>query len=68
VKSCTHTNFVFEEVKLTEEKKLIYRCHFDSLRQSMERHDNLVIMGQDVAEYGGAFKITDGLSRNLKRT
>ena len=31
-----------------------------SLRQSMERHDNLVIMGQDVAEYGGAFKITDG--------
>jgi pyruvate/2-oxoglutarate/acetoin dehydrogenase E1 component len=22
--------------------------------------DNLVIMGQDVAEYGGAFKITDG--------
>lgn len=30
------------------------------LKQSMERHDNLVIMGQDVAEYGGAFKITDG--------
>src|SRR5690606_17227947 len=30
------------------------------LYQSMERHDNLVIMGQDIAEYGGAFKITDG--------
>jgi 2-oxoisovalerate dehydrogenase E1 component len=30
-----------------------------SLSQSMERHPNLVIMGQDVAEYGGAFKITD---------
>lgn len=30
------------------------------LRQSMERHENLVIMGQDIAEYGGAFKITDG--------
>jgi 2-oxoisovalerate dehydrogenase E1 component len=26
----------------------------------MERHDNLIIMGQDIAEYGGAFKITDG--------
>ena len=26
----------------------------------MERHPNLVIMGQDIAEYGGAFKITDG--------
>jgi 2-oxoisovalerate dehydrogenase E1 component len=30
------------------------------LKQSMERHSNLVIMGQDIAEYGGAFKITDG--------
>ena len=26
----------------------------------MERHSNLVIMGQDIAEYGGAFKITEG--------
>ena len=30
------------------------------LEQSMEKHHNLVIMGQDVAEYGGVFKITDG--------
>lgn len=30
------------------------------LKQSMQRHENLVIMGQDIAEYGGAFKITDG--------
>lgn len=30
------------------------------LRQSMQRHENLVIMGQDIAEYGGAFKITEG--------
>ena len=26
----------------------------------MERHDNLIIMGQDIAAYGGVFKITDG--------
>ncbi|HCR53752.1 MAG TPA: dehydrogenase [Cytophagales bacterium] len=32
----------------------------DGLRQSMERHPNLVLMGQDIAEYGGVFKITDG--------
>ena len=32
----------------------------DGLRQSMERHGNLVILGQDIAEYGGVFKITDG--------
>src|SRR5699024_6245896 len=30
------------------------------LEQSMERHDNLVIMGQDIAEYGGVFKVTEG--------
>jgi 2-oxoisovalerate dehydrogenase E1 component len=32
----------------------------DGLREGMQRYDNLVIMGQDIAEYGGAFKITDG--------
>jgi 2-oxoisovalerate dehydrogenase E1 component len=32
----------------------------DALRQSMEKFPNLVIMGQDVAEYGGVFKITEG--------
>jgi 2-oxoisovalerate dehydrogenase E1 component len=32
----------------------------EGLEQSMERHSNLVIMGQDVAEYGGVFKITEG--------
>ncbi len=31
-----------------------------SLNLSMQLHPNLVIMGQDIAEYGGAFKITDG--------
>lgn len=31
-----------------------------ALNQSMERHEKLVIMGQDIAEYGGAFKITEG--------
>jgi len=30
------------------------------LKQSMQRHENLVIMGQDIAEYGGVFKITEG--------
>lgn len=30
------------------------------LRQSMQRHKDLVIMGQDIAEYGGVFKITEG--------
>jgi 2-oxoisovalerate dehydrogenase E1 component len=41
------------------EKKFIQALS-DGLRQSMERHPNLVLMGQDIAEYGGAFKVTDG--------
>ena len=32
----------------------------DGLRQSMQKFPELVIMGQDIAEYGGAFKITKG--------
>ena len=54
--------YVFEEVKPTNEKEKIrfIDAISSSLKQSMERHDNLVIMGQDIAEYGGAFKITDG--------
>jgi 2-oxoisovalerate dehydrogenase E1 component len=31
-----------------------------ALHQSMVKHPNLIIMGQDIAEYGGAFKITEG--------
>ena len=32
----------------------------DGLRAGMQKFPNLVIMGQDIAEYGGAFKITQG--------
>jgi 2-oxoisovalerate dehydrogenase E1 component len=32
----------------------------DGLRQSMEKYPNLVLMGQDIADYGGVFKITEG--------
>lgn len=32
----------------------------EGLRLSMQEHPNLVLMGQDIAEYGGAFKITEG--------
>lgn len=32
----------------------------EGLSQSLDKHKNLVIMGQDIAEYGGAFKVTEG--------
>lgn len=41
------------------EKKFINAIS-DALRESMERYPNLVLMGQDIAEYGGAFKVTEG--------
>ncbi|MCB0593255.1 MAG: dehydrogenase [Lewinellaceae bacterium] len=37
----------------------------DGLRQAMEKHPNLVLMGQDIADYGGVFKITDGFTRQF---
>lgn len=54
--------FKYQEVKENSEKENIRLIDAISqgLKQSMERHENLIIMGQDVAEYGGVFKITDG--------
>jgi 2-oxoisovalerate dehydrogenase E1 component len=39
----------------------------DALRQGMRKYDKLVIMGQDIAEYGGAFKITQGFVEEFGR-
>ena len=57
-----YKTYVFEDYKPSGKTENIRYIDAISqgLRQSMERHDNLVIMGQDIAEYGGAFKITDG--------
>lgn len=37
----------------------------DGLRQSMEVYPELVLMGQDIAEYGGVFKITEGFTEKF---
>ncbi|WP_293872402.1 dehydrogenase E1 component subunit alpha/beta [Flavobacterium sp.] len=57
-----YKTFDFKEVNHSNkvEKIRVVDAISNALRQSMERHDNLVIMGQDIAEYGGAFKITEG--------
>ena len=39
----------------------------DGLKQSMQKHDNLILMGQDIADYGGVFKITDGFMNKFGR-
>ncbi|HTN47464.1 MAG TPA: dehydrogenase E1 component subunit alpha/beta [Flavipsychrobacter sp.] len=44
----------------TKSEKKFIQAISDGLRQSMEKHENLILMGQDIAEYGGAFKLTEG--------
>jgi 2-oxoisovalerate dehydrogenase E1 component len=62
-----YKSFQFQEVTHSEEVENIrfIDAISSSLRQSMERYENLVIMGQDIAEYGGAFKITDGFVKQF---
>jgi 2-oxoisovalerate dehydrogenase E1 component len=55
-----YTTKKFEVLSKTKTEKRFIDAISDGLRQSMIKHQNLVLMGQDIAEYGGVFKITDG--------
>lgn len=55
-----YTQTVVDPEKNKKTERRFIDAISDGLRQSMERHDNLVLMGQDIAEYGGVFKITEG--------
>jgi 2-oxoisovalerate dehydrogenase E1 component len=43
----------------TKEMRLVDAIS-DGLNEAMQKHPKLILMGQDIAEYGGVFKITDG--------
>ncbi|MFT6748342.1 MAG: 2-oxoisovalerate dehydrogenase E1 component [Flavobacterium sp.] len=57
-----YKNYGHQEIEASKSTKKIRFVDAVSqgLFQAMEQHPNLVIMGQDIAEYGGVFKITDG--------
>jgi len=57
-----YKEFNYKEIKSNNKIKNIrfVDAISEGLKQSMEEHDDLVIMGQDIAEYGGVFKITEG--------
>jgi len=57
-----YKDFEYQEVNTNSEHKNIrfVDAISEGLKQSMEKHDDLIIMGQDIAEYGGVFKITEG--------
>jgi 2-oxoisovalerate dehydrogenase E1 component len=57
-----YANFEYAEVKpqgTSREMRMIDAIS-DGLNEAMMQHSNLILMGQDIAEYGGVFKITEG--------
>lgn len=62
-----YQKFDYKEVECSINKKNIrfVDAVSEGLKSAMEKYDNLVITGQDVAEYGGVFKITDGFVDNF---
>ncbi len=51
--------------KITKAKGKVRKMRFvdaisDGLDEAMKKHSKLILMGQDIAEYGGVFKVTDG--------
>jgi 2-oxoisovalerate dehydrogenase E1 component len=48
-------------VRTQDTEKRFIDAIADALNLAMEKHDGLILMGQDIADYGGVFKITDGL-------
>jgi len=57
-----YKTFEYQDIKNNSELKEIrfIDAISEGLERSMEVHKDLIIMGQDIAEYGGAFKITEG--------
>jgi 2-oxoisovalerate dehydrogenase E1 component len=53
-------NKSIEPARNSRSEKRFIDAISDALRLSMRRHEKLVLMGQDIAEYGGVFKVTEG--------
>src|SRR5690606_25836532 len=52
--------------KVTENMRLVDAIS-DGLREAMRKFEDLVIMGQDIAEYGGVFKVTEGFVEEFSK-
>jgi 2-oxoisovalerate dehydrogenase E1 component len=60
--SDVYADFNFKKVEKSNEvqKMRLVDSISDGLKEAMYKNDSLIIMGQDIAEYGGVFKITEG--------
>ncbi len=56
----SHQQELIAPISSNQTQKRLVDAVSDALRQSMERYPKMTIMGQDVADYGGVFKITEG--------
>lgn len=54
------TSITTDTSQMPKSEKKMIQAISDGLEVAMERMDNLILMGQDIAEYGGAFKVTQG--------
>ncbi|MFD2697138.1 thiamine pyrophosphate-dependent enzyme [Mesonia sediminis] len=52
-------NITAPKTNIKEEMRLVDAISL-GLKQSMQKYENSIIMGQDIADYGGVFKITEG--------
>lgn len=57
---------VLERDQETKQMRLIDAIS-DGLREGMRKHSDLILMGQDIAEYGGVFKVTEGFVSEFGR-
>jgi 2-oxoisovalerate dehydrogenase E1 component len=61
-----HEDFSERNISNSSKKELRFIDAIkEGLHQSMLMHSNLILMGQDIAEYGGAFKITEGFAQEF---
>lgn len=59
-----HTFNAVKPVSETSEMRLVDAIS-DGLREAMRKHPDLVLMGQDIADYGGVFKVTEGFTEEF---
>ncbi len=57
-----HVPHLTKEKNSNKTDKRLIDAISDGLRLAMEKYPNLILMGQDIADYGGVFKITDGFT------
>lgn len=57
----TPFEYIVAEPSIEVEERRMIDAVADAIDLAMDKHNNLILMGQDIAEYGGVFKATEGL-------